>query len=358
MNTFFKLNNYVVLDLYELQLESNEGYLRFHGSKNFSNNLIFQGQQYVFIPCELSNIETSSNGKQSKPTIKIANINNYISHVLKDRSDLIGKSFNRKKILAKDLDIENFDNGINPFGTSNFKTYIAYDKFIVNLKKLENKEHVEIELSTKVDLQNLNIPARKVTNDTCSWGYRCYGCNYGNTPDYSGPIVNISYLESNSQPSSVFFAKSQWGNVYDAGIPIADENDKTFLASYKADLANNTYGLVNMQYREKWSATGIYMQGDFVYLDFVPNVSTVESNNYNISLSNKPKNFYVCLENNVVNKQPNLNTNVWKQDQCSKTLRGCLLRFKDYLSKDGNVTSNKTLPYGGFPATFQYDNKK
>ena len=64
------------------------------------------------------------------------------------------------------------------------------------------------------------------------------------------------------------------------------------------------------------------------------------------------------IENNIINKQPDLNTNVWKQDQCSKTLRGCLLRFKDYLSKDGNVSSNKTLPYGAFPATFQYDNKK
>ena len=33
MNTLFKLNNYVVIDLFEIELESNEGYLRFHGSK-------------------------------------------------------------------------------------------------------------------------------------------------------------------------------------------------------------------------------------------------------------------------------------------------------------------------------------
>jgi len=98
MNTFFKLDNYVVLDLFELQLEATEGYLRFHGSKNFSRDIIFQGQTYIFIPCELSNIESSSNGKQSKPTIKIANINNYISYILKDRSDLIGNAFNRKLI--------------------------------------------------------------------------------------------------------------------------------------------------------------------------------------------------------------------------------------------------------------------
>ena len=68
------------------------------------------------------------------------NINNYISHVLKDRKDLIGKRFIRKKILAKDLDIVNFSDGINPFGISSFKTYIAYDKFLINLKKSENKD--------------------------------------------------------------------------------------------------------------------------------------------------------------------------------------------------------------------------
>lgn len=33
MNTLFKLDNYVVIDLFEIELEANEGYLRFHGSK-------------------------------------------------------------------------------------------------------------------------------------------------------------------------------------------------------------------------------------------------------------------------------------------------------------------------------------
>ncbi len=353
MNTFFKLDNYVVLDLFELQLEATEGYLRFHGSKNFSRDIIFKGQLYTFIPCELSNIESSSGGKQSKPIIKIANINNYISYILKDRSDLIGNSFIRKKILAKDLDIENFDAGINPFGTSNFKTYIAFDEYIVNLKKLENKEHVEIELATKIDLQNLNIPARKITNDTCSWCYRCYGCNYGSTPDYAGPVVIIPEFSSNALPSSNYFLSL---NSYDIGIPIADEDNKTFLSSYKTDLANNSYGLSTLKYSGQWSSTGNYNPGDFVYLDYLPNVITNEANVSTVSLSNKPKNFFVCIDHNVFNKRPDINTDVWKQDQCSKTLRGCLLRFQDYIIKDSNIVLNKTLPFGAFPSTFQYEN--
>ena len=354
MNTFFKLDNYVVLDLFELQLEATEGYLRFHGSKNFSRDIMFQGQPYVFIPCELSNIESSSNGKQSKSTIKIANINNYISYILKDRSDLIGNSFIRKKILSKDLDLENFDDGINPFGVSNFKTYIAFDEFIVNLKKFENKEHVEIELATKIDLQNLNIPARKITNDTCSWSYRCHGCNYGNTSDYEGPVVIIPQFSPNASPSKNYFLSL---NSYDIGIPIADENDKTFLSAYKTDLANNSYSLSTLKYSGQWSPAVDYNSGDFVYLDYLPNVLTNEANISTVNLSNKSKNFFVCVENNVINKQPDMNTDVWKQDQCSKTLRGCLLRFQDYIVKDSNVIPNKALPFGCLPSTFQYENK-
>ena len=79
MNTLFKLNNYVVIDLFEIELESNEGYLRFHGSKNFNKNLIFQNKEYIFIPCEFSQFETTSDGRQGRPKIKIGNVNNYFS---------------------------------------------------------------------------------------------------------------------------------------------------------------------------------------------------------------------------------------------------------------------------------------
>jgi lambda family phage minor tail protein L len=155
MNTLFKLNNYLILDLYEIELEPNEGFLRFHGSKNFSKDIIFQGNQYSFLPCEFSSFQKSSDGRQSRPTLKIANVNNYFSKILSDRNDLVGKKFYRKKILGKDLDNENFTDGVNPYGISSFNTYIAFDKLIINLKRSENKQEVEFELSSKIDIQNI-----------------------------------------------------------------------------------------------------------------------------------------------------------------------------------------------------------
>ena len=237
----------------------------------------------------------------------------------------------------------------------------------MNLKKSENKEFVELELATKIDIQNLNLPVRKVTNDTCNWCYRCYGCNYGNTSDYLGPALNTNYPPAKST-SAIYYQNTHngllhsswwfeevWGNKLDIGVPIADENDKVFLADYKPFLQNENYGISSLNYREKWSPSVSYSIGDFVYLDYVPNVPTDLKANSILSSTNKPKIFYVCVESNS-NKQPDLNTDIWKQDQCSKTLRGCLLRFQDYVVNLGY--DNKALPFGAFPSTFSHENKQ
>jgi lambda family phage minor tail protein L len=354
MEKLFKLNNYLVVDLFEIELEPSEGYFRFHGSKNFNKNLIFQGNQYIFIPCEFSSFESSSEGKQSRPSLKIANINNYFSKILKDRNDLIGKKIFRKKILGKDLDLSNFTDDINPFGVSAFNTYIANDKFIINLKTRENKEEVILELSTKIDIESLNLPNRKITNDTCGWNYRCFGCNYGNTSNYAGPKINSSAPSLGLQPSSNYFKNASWlgdNTSPDPGVPIADENDKTFLGSYKANLNNSTYNLSTLTYKGEWSPNVIYNIGDFVYVDPIASID-IQSETTDTKYLIKPKSFYVCISNDVLGKFPENNTNVWKQDKCSKTLRGCLLRFQDFLSSNDGY-----LPFGAFPATFPYDNE-
>ena len=345
MNTLFKLNNYVIIDLFEIELDANEGYLRFHGSKNFNKNLFFQDKEYIFIPCEFSSYETNSDGRQSRPKLQIGNINNYISKIMQDRNDLIGKNCNRKKILAKDLDTRNFENGINPYGISNFNTYIAFDKFVINAKTAENLNLVELELVTKVDIQTLSIPARKITNDTCSWNYRCYGCNYGNNKNYSGPKLPVS-IGGNF-------------NTY-LGVPVADDNDKVFVKktndTNSGDLYdlpyNGSYNLTSLTYKAEWLSTTSYVAGDFVYLDAISDTN-LENNEAVLVSLNKPKNYFVCIQSNL-NKNPLNNTDVWVQDKCSRTLRGCMLRFANNTS----LTNNKPyLPFGGFPATFPYNNE-
>jgi len=191
MSNLFLLKNSEIIDLFEIKLNDFEGYLYFHGSKNFNKDLIFQGRAYLFIPCEMSNLQYDSEGKQNRPTFSISNVNNFISNIIKDRGDLLGKEFYRKKLLAKDLDAVNFGGeSKNPLGVSGFNEFISSDKFIINKKNLENKERVEFELSNILDIDGLTCPSRKVYNNSCPWQYRGYGCNYGKNLSYSGPYVN------------------------------------------------------------------------------------------------------------------------------------------------------------------------
>ena len=48
---------------------------------------------------------------------------------------------------------------------------------------------------------------------------------------------------------------------------------------------------------------------------------------------------------NVSGKDPRYDSANWVQDQCSKNLSGCLLRFS---------TTTHGLPYGGFPGTERF----
>ena len=193
MSDLFLLKNTEIIDLFEIKINDFEGYLRFHGSKNFNKDLIFKGIVYLYIPSELSNLEYSSEGKQNRPTLSISNVNNFISNFIKDRNDLLGCRFFRKKILAKDLDDENFGGtNKNNLGSSSFISFISNDTFIIQKKNLEQKDKVDFLLANVLDVDGLVVPARKIFNDTCQWQYRGCGCNYGKINNYNGPSVPIN----------------------------------------------------------------------------------------------------------------------------------------------------------------------
>lgn len=195
MSDLFLLKNTEVIDLYEIKINDFEGYFRFHGSKNFNKDLVFKDVVYIYIPSELSSLEYSSEGKQNRPVLSISNINNFISNFIKDRNDLLGCRFFRKKILAKDLDDINFGGAYkNTFGTSSFSSFISSDTYIIQKKNIEQKDKVDFLLANVLDVDGLVVPARKIFNDTCQWQYRGCGCNYGKINGYDGPSVPIQKL--------------------------------------------------------------------------------------------------------------------------------------------------------------------
>jgi lambda family phage minor tail protein L len=243
MSNLFLLDNTSVLDLFEIKLNDFDGYFRFHGSKNLKSNIIFKQKEYLFIPCEISNLEYSSEAKQNRPTLSIANINNYISNLIKDRKDLIGKRFYRKKILTKDLDDVNFGgSNKNTLGASSFSSFISVDTFVIQKKNSENKDKVEFQLANILDLDGQTVPSRKVYNDICQWQYRGYGCNYGKLSNYDGPTIPVKITKFDtlasviSESSNALSATnlSLWlnnttGKTYGSTTEVAASSGKKYL---------------------------------------------------------------------------------------------------------------------------------
>jgi hypothetical protein len=228
MPNLFLLDNTSVLDLFEIKLNDFDGYFRFHGSKNLKSNIIFKGKEYLFIPCEISNLEYSSEGKQNRPTLSIANVNNYISNLIKDRRDLIGKRFYRKKILTKDLDDINFGgSNKNTLGASSFSSFISVDTFIIQKKNSENKDKVEFQLANILDLDGQTVPSRKVYNDICQWQYRACGCNYGKLLDYDGPTIEVEKTKFETL-NSVISATGNNLSTADLSLWLNNTSGKTY----------------------------------------------------------------------------------------------------------------------------------
>ena len=208
MSNIFTLQNNLVIDLFEIKLSDFEGYFLFHGSKNLTKDVVFQGRTYIYIPSEISNLEYNSEGKQNRPSLSIANVNNYISNIIKDRNDFLGKRFYRKKILAKDLDDSNFGGtDKNTLGTNFFTDYISLDTYIIHKKNNETKEKVDFELANILDIDGLTCPTRKVYNNTCQWQYRGCGCNYGKFYGYSGPVMKVKQILFSTLSSVTSYAQ-------------------------------------------------------------------------------------------------------------------------------------------------------
>lgn len=192
MADLFLIQNTEILDLFEIKINDYEGYLRFHGSKNLDKDIVFNDRTYLYIPSEISNLEYNSDGKQNRPTLTISNINNYITNFIKDRNDLLGCKFYKRKILAKDLDAVNFGGeSKNPLGQGISNNFISTDLYIIQKKNFETKEKVEFALANVLDLEGVSVPSRKIYNDSCQWQYRGCGCNYGKINGYDGPNIVI-----------------------------------------------------------------------------------------------------------------------------------------------------------------------
>jgi len=351
-----------IIELFEVNaMKYGLGVYRFHPGKVLNGDLIYDNKTYKSLPFEIDEMETKGDGTLPRPKIRIANVDGFISDIINGRDDFVGLHFTRKRIFLKYLDAGNFHNSENPFGDPDINARFPDDKFIINQKLSEDKNLVEFEIVSILEMETVRIPSRQVISNYCNWVYRGIGCNYG-----SDLVHPRKRFESETSAQA-------------RGLPIADARDKLFshpsasggygfIDAAAINVAWNTFeefeedGAISQRANSEifhdsgnYNSTGIYLSGDTVFIQGVDNAETDSfrtDSNIELHFIAKPTGKYVTeiqgvafSPYNVSGSDPRSDKQNWAQDQCSKTISGCALRFK---------TCGGGLPFGGFPGTDKF----
>ena len=185
-----KINPSSVIELYELELtvglhiptgnpNNLDTVFRFHAGANLNNfgQIIFNGNSYQRVAVKVEGFEDTSKGTIPRPTLTFSNLGGItkdttvmtmsdflnVVNTVTSGNDLLNAKVTRLLPLASALDNANFV-GDNPFGTPS--TDKLQDRiYYIDRKAVENRQIVQFELVSVLDMQNKKIPARIVTRD-------------------------------------------------------------------------------------------------------------------------------------------------------------------------------------------------
>lgn len=326
-----------LINLYELTLPpgTTEETLYFHDGLNFATgtgkNIYFANKQgtvlneYLAFPITVEGIETKS-GATNRPTLSMANLTK-LGRILVNNSDGTDDETTLQTLLTEN----NLNRGLDLLGSSltvrstllkytyastdNATVPIEYPSYTYILDRVAGEEaiNLQIELSSPIDVQDANIPARVATGRYCSWEYQG-GALY----QRGGCSVN--------------------GNSFDRFF---DENDALITANITKSTGTNIIPL--------YSPTSSYALGDKVRIEPV---------------AGKGWRIFQALNTVPVGVRPHLSTYYWKRiDICGKRLSSCKLRFQGIqsaLEADSDtlagtvpdatyLNTSRSLPFGGFP---------
>ena len=185
-----KINPSSVIELFELELtvglhvpdpnvNNLDTVFRFHAGANLNNfgQVVFNGNSYQRVAVKVEGFEDTSKGAIPRPTLTFSNLGGItkdttvmtmtdflnIVNKVTPGNDLLNAKVTRLMPLASALDNANFV-GDNPFGTPS--TDRLQDRiYFIDRKAVENRQIVQFELVSVLDMQNKKIPARIVTRE-------------------------------------------------------------------------------------------------------------------------------------------------------------------------------------------------
>ncbi len=172
-----KINPSSLIELFTVTLDSGlhgaTTVYRFHDGSNMnsSGELIWDGNSYQRFPVKAEGFQFTGKGQIPRPKFTVSNALGTITALMAlvnqttPGNDLTGAKFTRIRTLARYIDAANFTSGTNPFGTPDTSSKLPDEIYFIDRKLSENRDFVEFELVSELDLLNLRLPRRQVTKD-------------------------------------------------------------------------------------------------------------------------------------------------------------------------------------------------
>lgn len=176
-----KLEPSAIVELFELDCTELGGTIfRFHaGTNELKQNVVWQGNTYVRYPIQATGFEIATQGTLPRPRLKLSNVLSVITTVLLELDDLAGAIVYRKRTMKRFLDAVNFTGGVN--ADADPDAHFVDDKYYIDRKASENRDVVEFELASAIDLAGVSVPRRQIISNLCTWRYRGAECGYTDT---------------------------------------------------------------------------------------------------------------------------------------------------------------------------------
>lgn len=317
-----------------------EDIFRFHNMNNLKGvTLYFNSVAYYSFPMQVDGFEMTSSGSIPHPTLTMTAVEglsqplSLMKKAFIELENLIGAKVTRIRTFAKFLNKSINDNVDGVGQSEDGQAELPRDVFYIDRKTLEDKNSIQFELSSILDLQNLELPGRIVLSSRCPFAYRGEGCCYEYKSYTNGPTFGDNQEE-------IFGVGSL---LPDFAPPVADAEDKLIIdtvgsASYNPDSLGRVQ---TVQFKGLYAKISTYIKGDVVFL-------TKDNIKY-----------YFVAKVDVLAYRCPPDGRYWAPDQCSKTLKGCKLRWgasgkgKNCSGVDCSEKTphNTFLNFGGFPGT-------
>ena len=172
-----EINPGAIIELFTLELIANlhgsATVYRFHNGSNMNANgeLVWNSNSYLRFPIQCEGFEFTGTGTLPRPTISVSNIFGTLTTIMQNvnqttvGNDLNGAKLTRIRTLARYLDAVNFTGNTNPYGTPDPTAEFPQEIYFLDRKISENRDVVQWEAISALDLVNVKLPKRIATRD-------------------------------------------------------------------------------------------------------------------------------------------------------------------------------------------------